>query len=74
MSSSNVWRDRFILGYTALAPKTSKALRRKLGVAHGVLNTLVSQVVLNRPGIDPLVGEREPTGVPKHVRLAATGT
>jgi hypothetical protein len=35
-----------------------------------VLDTLVAEVGLQRSGIDAIVGELEPAGVPQHVRVS----
>ena len=49
-----------------------KSLNRsgdKLGVAHRMLDILVPEIRLQRPGIVAFVGEGEPAGVPQHVRV-----
>jgi hypothetical protein len=54
---------------TRSSPKVLKPSRRQLGVAHGVLDLLVTQVGLQRPGIRPLVRQREAAGMPQHVGM-----
>jgi hypothetical protein len=51
------------------SPKVFKAVRRHLGVPDRVLNVLVPEVVLQGPCVVPVVGEFEPTGMAKHVRV-----
>jgi hypothetical protein len=58
------------LGGAALVlPKIPKAFRRQLGVAHRMLNVLVTEVVLQRARIDALIGQFETSRVPEHVRM-----
>src|SRR3974390_3282428 len=52
-----------------LPPKIFDPRRRQFGIAHGVLNILVTKVRLQRSGIMSLVGERVAAGVPEHVRM-----
>ena len=44
-------------------------MRRQLGVAHRVLDVLVTEISLQRPRIVALVGQREAGGVPQLVRV-----
>src|SRR5262249_60757675 len=50
-------------------PGFFEAIRRQLGVAHGVLDIFVAEIVLQGSGIVPIVGELISAGVPKHVRM-----
>jgi hypothetical protein len=51
------------------APEVLEPLRAHLGVAHRVLNVLVTQIGLQRPRIVALVGESIAAGVPQHVGM-----
>lgn len=53
----------------AILPKIPEPIRRQLGVPHRVLDVLVPQVVLDRPGVVPVVRQLEPTPMPQHVRM-----
>ena len=44
-----------------------ESIRAQLRVAYGILNVLVAEVGLQRPGIMTLVRQRETAGVPQHV-------
>ena len=48
-------------------PEVLEAGRRQLGVAHRVLDVLVSQIGLQRASIDAVIGELEAAGVSQHV-------
>jgi hypothetical protein len=50
-----------------IPPKILKPPRRQRRVASRVLDIAVPQVGLQRPRIDPVVGQLEPAGVPEHV-------
>ena len=50
-------------------PKVLEPVGRKLGVPDRVLNVLVPEVVLQGPSVVTIVGEFEPAGVAKHVRV-----
>jgi hypothetical protein len=50
-------------------PKVLEPLRRQLGVSNGVLNVLVSQIVLKRARVLMVIGKLEPAGVAQHVRM-----
>ena len=52
-----------------IRPKRGEALGAQLGIAHGVLNILVPQVVLNRPGIVAVIGQLKARGVAEHVGM-----
>jgi len=49
------------------APEILEAVRRQLGIAHGVLDIPVTEIGLQRPGIVPLVGQSEAAGVSEHM-------
>ena len=50
-------------------PKVLEPVGRHFGVPDGVLNVPVPEVVLQGPRIVTVVGELEPTGMAKHVRV-----
>ena len=50
-----------------IRPKGGEALGAQLGIADGVLNILVPQVVLNRSGIVAVIGQLKARGVAEHV-------
>ena len=54
---------------TSAPPEVAEAVRRKLRIAHGVLDILVAKVVLQGTSIMPIVGEFVAAGVPEHVRM-----
>jgi hypothetical protein len=56
-------------GRRSIAPEILETSRRQLGVAHRVLDVLVSQIGLKRARIDAVIGELEAAGVPQHVRV-----
>ena len=58
-----MWMNHRPVRKKLVLPEPIEAIRRKLGVLHGVLDVLVSQVVLNRAGIMTIIGELEPTRV-----------
>ena len=41
----------------SVAPEIAEPIRRQLGIANGVLNALMAQVVLKRPGVAPVIGQ-----------------
>ena len=51
------------------SPKTLESVGCHVGVPNGVLDVLVPEVVLQSPRVVAVVGELEPTGMAKHVRL-----
>src|SRR5262245_4945084 len=51
------------------SPKVLEPVRRQFGIPDRVLNVLVPEVVLQGPGVMAIVGELEPSGVAKHVRV-----
>jgi hypothetical protein len=50
-------------------PKVLESVGRHFGVPDRVLNVLVPEVVLQRPRVVAIVGELEPAGMAKHVRV-----
>src|SRR5215471_17702079 len=50
-------------------PKVLEPIGCHVGVPDGVLNVLVSEVMLQGPRVVAVVGELEPTGMAKHVRV-----
>ena len=55
----------------SVLPEASEPVRGKLGVAHGVLDVLVAEVVLQRSRIDTLVCQLEAASMAQHVRMHA---
>ena len=53
----------------ALSPEILEPVGRHFRISRGVHDALVAEVVLERPGIVPIVGELVPAGVPEHVRV-----
>jgi hypothetical protein len=56
-----------------LSPKVLEPIRRKLGVAHRVLNVLVTEISLQRPRVVPRIGQCLAAAVPQHVRVNREG-
>ena len=52
-----------------LPPKVLEPVGRQFGVPDGVLNVLVPEVVRQGQRVVAIVGELEPAGVAKHVRV-----
>ena len=50
-------------------PKVLEPVGRHVGVPDRVLNVLVPEIVLQGARVVAIVGELEPTGVAKHVRV-----
>src|SRR5690242_8191498 len=53
--------------FSSIPPEILEAGRCKLRVPNGVLNVLMPQVVLNRAGVVPVVGEFIARCMPQHV-------
>jgi hypothetical protein len=51
----------------SVPPEVPEPCRAQLGVPHRVLNVLVPQPELKRPGVVAVIGQLEPAGVPEHV-------
>jgi len=51
---------------SSVPPEILEPVRRKLGVAHRMLNILVAEPGLQRPGVVPCVGQGIATGMPQH--------
>jgi hypothetical protein len=50
-------------------PEVLEAVRGHLGVSDRVLDILVPEIVLQRSRVMAIVGQLEPTSMPKHVRV-----
>src|SRR6516165_2199744 len=50
-------------------PKVLEAVGCHVGVPNGVLDVLVAEVVLQGPRVVPIIGQFEPAGMAKHVRV-----
>ena len=46
--------------------------RCQLGVTHGMLDRLVTEIGLDRPSIDAVIGQLKPAGVAQHVRMVCS--
>ena len=55
--------------WALIPPKPLEPLRREFGVAHGVLDVLVPEVVLDRAGVVAVVRELVPAAVAEHVGM-----
>ena len=64
--ASNVSR---ILPATLISPEVFEPIGRELGVADGVLDILVAEIVLQGSGIVPVVGKLIAARMPQHVRM-----
>jgi hypothetical protein len=53
----------------SLPPEILEPRRRQLGIAHRVLDVLMTQVCLQRPRVVAPVCKRVTAGVPEHVRV-----
>src|SRR5216683_1676367 len=53
-----------------LSPEVLESPRRKLGVPHGVLDVLVTEVRLQGPRIMALIRQRKPASMPQHMRVS----
>ena len=54
---------------TLISPEVAEPVGRKLGVADGVLDVLVAEIVLQGSGIVPVVGKLIAARMPQHVRM-----
>src|SRR5262245_735937 len=54
---------------SSVPPKVLESVGRHFGVPHGVLDVLVAEVVLQGPRVVAIIGELEPAGMAKHVRV-----
>ena len=54
---------------SSVPPKILEPVGRHFGVPDRVLDVLVPEVVLQGPRVVAIVGELEPTGMAKHVRV-----
>ncbi len=53
----------------SVLPEILEPIRRHLGVSNRVRDVFVAHVVLERPGIMPIVGKLVAGRVPEHVRM-----
>ena len=58
---------------TLISPEVAEPVGRKLGVADGVLDVLVAEIVLQGSGIVPVVGKFIAACMPQHVRMQGEG-
>src|SRR5262245_46427175 len=56
-------------GLRSASPKVLESVGRHFGVPDRVLDVLVAKVVLQGPRVVAIVGELEPAGMAKHVRV-----
>src|SRR5262245_41227564 len=61
-----------VLGGSML-PKPIEAVGAQLGISHRVHDVAVAEVVLERAGVDAVIGELEAAGVSEHVRMNGEG-
>src|SRR5262245_55770979 len=54
---------------SSLVPKVFEPVGRQLGIAHGVLDVLVAEIVLQGSGVVPVVGKLIAARMPQHVRV-----
>src|SRR5262245_3263169 len=54
----------------SVLPEPIEAVGAKLGISHRVRDVAVAEVVLQRAGVDAIVGELEAAGVAQHVRMS----
>src|SRR5262245_27163164 len=54
---------------SSVLPKVLEAIRRHFGVPDRVLDVLVPEVVLQGPRVVAIIGQLEPTGMAKHMRV-----
>src|SRR5262249_25443514 len=50
-------------------PKVAESFRGKFGISNRMLDVLVAEIVLQRPGVHALVGQLEPGCMSQHVRM-----
>src|SRR5215813_5470578 len=67
--SRTVGQDRLRVPPSSVPPKVFEPVGRHFGIPDRVLNVLVPKVVLQGPRVVAIVGELEPAGVAKHVRV-----
>src|SRR5262245_40301003 len=54
---------------SSVPPKVLEPIGRHFGISDGVLDVLVAEVVLQGPRVVAIIGELEPAGMAKHVRV-----
>jgi hypothetical protein len=57
----------------SILPKPIETVGAQLSISHRVHDIAVAQKVLQRAGIDAVVGELEPASVAQHVRMSREG-
>ena len=62
-----VTRSRIHCTNGSITPEVFESIRCQFGIAGGVLDVAVSQVLLDRPGILPIVGQFVSGGVAQHM-------
>src|SRR5215831_15542568 len=67
--SRTVGQDRVRVPSSSVPPKVFESVGRHFGIPDRVLNVLVPKVVLQGPRVVAIVGELEPAGMAKHVRV-----
>ena len=66
--SAHACHPRAIGKKVGLSPAILEAVRRKLGVAYRMLDVLVREPSLQRPGVVSRIGQRVTASVAQHVR------
>src|SRR5262245_29290928 len=72
MRASEAHASCEVLGGSIL-PEPIEAVGAKLGISHSVHDVAMAEVVLQRAGIDTVIGELEAAGVSEHVRMNGKG-
>ena len=62
------------VGHSSIIPEASESVGRHGGVAHGMLNVLMPQIILNDPGIMPLRRQVIAARMPELVRMGTKGS
>ncbi len=57
------------LGWPRLPPEVLEAVGRELGVAHRVLDVLVTEPRLQGPRVVAVIGQLKAAAMPQHVRM-----
>ena len=52
-----------------IVPEILKALWGQLGIPDGMLDVPMAEILLERPRVDPFIGEIKATGMPEHVGM-----
>src|SRR5262245_59842349 len=72
VGSARPWRFHPTRALSVL-PEPIEAVGAQLGISHRVHDVAVAQEVLQRAGVDAVVGELEAAGMPEHVRMNREG-